>query len=57
MLHAWARELGAPGGALSHRHVAALDALVTDWHGQGPAALPGGILVGRRAGDLVRVVL
>ena len=40
VLHAWARELGAPGAALSHRHVAALDALVIDWHGQGagPAA-------------------
>jgi tRNA(Ile)-lysidine synthase len=55
VLHAWARQLGAPGGALSHRHVEALDALVTGWHGQGPTALPGGILVGRRAGDLVRV--
>lgn len=54
VLHAWARELGAPGAALSYRHVVALDALVTDWHGQGPAALPGGIVVGRRAGDLVR---
>jgi tRNA(Ile)-lysidine synthase len=48
VLHAWARELGAPGGALSHRHVAALDALITDWHGQGPTALPGGIAVARR---------
>ena len=57
VLHAWARELGAPGAALSHRHVVALDALVTDWHGQGPAALPGAILVGRRAGDLSRVAL
>jgi tRNA(Ile)-lysidine synthase len=54
VLHAWARELGAPGGALSHRHVAALDALVQDWHGQGPTTLPGGIVVGRRAGHLVR---
>jgi tRNA(Ile)-lysidine synthase len=53
VLHAWARELGAPGAALSHRHVLALDALVTDWHGQGPASLPAGIVVGRRAGDLV----
>jgi tRNA(Ile)-lysidine synthase len=57
VLHAWARELGAPGAALSHRHVFALDALVTDWHGQGPAALPGGIAVARRAGDLVHVDL
>ncbi|BCJ53621.1 hypothetical protein Asp14428_50960 [Actinoplanes sp. NBRC 14428] len=53
VLHRWAAELGAPGAALSHRHVAALDALVTDWHGQGPAALPGGIRVARRGGDLV----
>jgi tRNA(Ile)-lysidine synthase len=56
-LHAWARELGVPGGALSYRHVAALEALATDWHGQGPTMLPGGIAVARRAGDLVRVDL
>lgn len=52
VLHAWARRLGAPGSALSHRHVDALDALVGDWHGQGPVALPGGIEVARRAGRL-----
>lgn len=57
VLHAWARELGAPGAALSHRHVRALDALITDWHGQGATALPGGIFVGRRAGDLIRTGL
>jgi tRNA(Ile)-lysidine synthase len=56
VLHAWAAELGAPHGALSHRHVAALDALVIGWHGQGPTALPGGIVVKRQASDLVRVV-
>ncbi|HEY8450956.1 MAG: tRNA lysidine(34) synthetase TilS [Micromonosporaceae bacterium] len=50
VLHAWARSLGVPGAALSHRHVAALDALVSDWHGQGPAYLPGGRVV-RRRGD------
>ena len=55
VLHAWAAELGAPGSALSHRHVEALDALVTAWHGQGPTALPGGILIARRANALVRV--
>lgn len=53
VLHTWARQRGAPGAALSHRHVAALDALVTRWHGQGPAYLPGGIAVTRRAGYLV----
>ncbi|MFG3300616.1 tRNA lysidine(34) synthetase TilS [Micromonospora chersina] len=52
VLHAWARELGAPPAALSHGHVAALDALVTDWHGQGPAHLPGGLPVRRQAGRL-----
>ncbi|BCY15336.1 tRNA lysidine(34) synthetase TilS [Actinoplanes sp. L3-i22] len=56
VLHRWARELGAPGGALAYGHVTALDALVTDWHGQGPACLPGGIAVARRENDLVRVV-
>jgi tRNA(Ile)-lysidine synthase len=55
VMHSWALELGVPGGALSHRHVGALDALVVDWHGQGAVALPGGILVGRRTGVLLRV--
>ncbi|OWV08785.1 tRNA lysidine(34) synthetase TilS [Micromonospora wenchangensis] len=55
VLHAWARELGAPPGALSHRHVDALDALVTAWRGQGATALPGGVRVGRRDGRLVPV--
>mgnify|MGYP001377038899 CR=1 FL=1 len=49
----WAAALGAPGSALSHRHVAALDALVTDWRGQGPVSLPGGIPVVRREGALI----
>lgn len=57
VLHSWARELGAAGGSLSHRHVEALDALITGWHGQGPSALPGDIRVARRAGELVRIEL
>ncbi|MFI7603613.1 tRNA lysidine(34) synthetase TilS [Micromonospora sp. NPDC049366] len=52
VLHAWARELGATPGALSHRHVAALEALVSDWRGQGAAYLPGGRRVLRRADRL-----
>jgi tRNA(Ile)-lysidine synthase len=55
VLHSWALRLGAPGAALSHRHVEALDALITNWHGQGPVYLPGGIRVARRDGELVRV--
>jgi tRNA(Ile)-lysidine synthase len=53
VLHRWARGLGVPGGAFSARHVAALDALVTDWHGQGAVSLPGGTCVIRREGVLI----
>jgi len=52
VLLAWARSLDAPGSGLSHRHIEALDALVVDWHGQGPVHLPGGIAVARRDGRL-----
>lgn len=55
VLHLWCRRLGAGGADLSHRHVVALDALITQWHGQGPVHLPGGIRVARRQGALVRV--
>jgi tRNA(Ile)-lysidine synthase len=55
VLHGWALSLGATGSALSHRHVQALDALVTAWHGQGATMLPGGVEVGRRAGLLTRI--
>ena len=55
VLHRWARWLGASGSALSHRHVAALAALLTDWHGQGPVYLPGAIAVIRRDGSLRRL--
>lgn len=50
VLRLFAARLGAK--ALSQRHIAALDALVTDWHGQGAVALPGGIEVARRSGRL-----
>ena len=53
VLHSWARRLGVSGGALSHRHVVAMEALVTDWHGQ--AALPGGLRVARQGGRLRRI--
>ncbi len=52
LLRSYTRELGVSGGALSAVHLDALDALVTGWHGQGPVALPGGVLVARRADRL-----
>ncbi|GIJ51803.1 tRNA(Ile)-lysidine synthase [Virgisporangium aliadipatigenens] len=53
VLRLYAAELGAK--ALSQRHIAALDALVCQWRGQGPVALPGGIRVARRDGRLLQV--
>ncbi|MER7002291.1 tRNA lysidine(34) synthetase TilS [Dactylosporangium sp. NPDC000555] len=52
VLHAWALRLGAPGSSLSHRHIAALDALVVNWRGQGAVALPGSLAVVRVDGVL-----
>ncbi len=52
VLHAWAVSLDVPRAALSHRHVAALDALLVDWHGQGATQLPGRVSVQREAGVL-----
>jgi tRNA(Ile)-lysidine synthase len=52
VLRHWATSLGVPRAALSRRHVAAIDALVTQWHGQGPTQLPGGMSVHRSGRNL-----
>ena len=41
MLRLAALAAGAPASELFHEHVLALDALVTDWHGQQWVDLPG----------------
>jgi tRNA(Ile)-lysidine synthase len=43
---------GVPAGALTARHVAWLDALVTNWHGQRWVDLPGGVRAMRRDGEV-----
>lgn len=43
---------GSPPGELFHQHVAAVDALVTDWHGQKWVDLPGHLRAVRRDGVL-----
>jgi tRNA(Ile)-lysidine synthase len=43
---------GCPPGALSARHIAGLEALVTGWHGQRWTDLPGGVRAWRRYGKL-----
>ncbi|WP_223406804.1 tRNA lysidine(34) synthetase TilS [Occultella gossypii] len=47
-----ALEAGADDGALARVHVQGLDALLTDWHGQGPIHLPGPTEAVRRYGRL-----
>jgi len=44
---------GCPAGDLSHRHTASLDELVTAWHGQRWADLPGGVRCQREYGKLL----
>jgi tRNA(Ile)-lysidine synthase len=48
-----ALDAGARDAELFHEHVRALDALLTDWHGQGPVDLPGHVRGVRRDGLLV----
>jgi tRNA(Ile)-lysidine synthase len=43
---------GAPSGTLTAEHVAAVEALITAWHGQGEVSLPGNVKVGRISGRL-----
>ena len=43
---------GAPSGSISVDHLAPVEALVTDWHGQGQVSLPGGLKVERISGRL-----
>jgi tRNA(Ile)-lysidine synthase len=50
-LRTWAA--GAGAAPLSAERTAALDALVTEWRGQGPVNLPGGVAVRRESGKLV----
>ena len=41
---------GAPAGSLTAEHIEAVEALVTDWKGQGAVSLPGGVTAARKIG-------
>ena len=43
---------GAPMGSLSADHLLPIEALITNWHGQGEISLPGGVKVLRISGRL-----
>jgi tRNA(Ile)-lysidine synthase len=51
VLRAWAVANGV--APLTAERTAAVDDLITDWHGQGPVDLPGGVAVRRESGRLV----
>jgi tRNA(Ile)-lysidine synthase len=52
VLRTIALRAGAPPSALTSGHIVAIDALVTDWHGQGAVALPGSLCAVRACGRL-----
>ena len=43
---------GSPAGSLSADHITPIEALITEWSGQGPSDLPGGVRVSRISGRL-----
>ncbi|MGQ2937735.1 tRNA lysidine(34) synthetase TilS [Aeromicrobium sp.] len=55
VLRRLALEAGAAPGELGAVHLAALDRLVTDWHGQDRVELPGHVALTRTAGRLHRI--
>jgi hypoxanthine phosphoribosyltransferase len=53
VLRAAALRAGCPPTDLNASHIAAIDALVTAWKGQGPLSLPGGVKAERRNGTII----
>lgn len=43
---------GAPSGSLSAEHIAAAEALISEWHGQKEVALPGNVKLSRNSGTI-----
>ena len=53
VLRSAALDAGCPAGALTAAHVARIEELVTDWHGQRGVDLPGGVRAARRSGRVL----
>ena len=53
VLRSAALDAGCPAGSLTAAHVGRIEELVTDWHGQRGADLPGGIRAARRSGEVL----
>lgn len=52
VLRAMIIDAGAPADSVGVDHVRTVDALITQWHGQGEARLPGGVRADRSCGRL-----
>ena len=52
VLRTLAKDAGCTVNDLTREHILAIDALLTNWHGQGPLNLPGNVNVERRHGRL-----
>jgi len=52
VIRSMALACGSPADALGMEHVRQVDALVTDWRGQGETSLPGGVRARRECGRL-----
>jgi tRNA(Ile)-lysidine synthase len=52
VLRMLAKDAGCTVNDLTREHILAIDALLTNWHGQGPLNLPGNVNVERRHGRL-----
>jgi tRNA(Ile)-lysidine synthase len=44
---------GAPTGSLTAEHISAVEALISQWHGQKEVSLPGNVKVLRNSGRIV----
>jgi tRNA(Ile)-lysidine synthase len=53
VLRSAALDAGCPAGALTAAHVARIEELVIDWHGQRGVDLPGGVRAARRSGEVL----
>jgi tRNA(Ile)-lysidine synthase len=53
VLRSAALDAGCPAGSLTAAHVARIEELVTDWHGQRGVDLPGGVRAARRSGEVL----
>ncbi|WP_025272671.1 tRNA lysidine(34) synthetase TilS [Haloglycomyces albus] len=53
LIRLWLIDMGIAESEVTHRHLGAVESLVTDWHGQGEVSLPAGVTVRRQGRHLI----